>query len=183
MHTLLLLSSLAVVLTGSHVGQPGDPAAKSKEAMKKLVWAAGEWKGVGHVAMGPGERKDSQVHEKLQFKLEGTVLLIEGRGTRTEGGKEMVVHNALAVISFNPGTGKYEMKSWLADGRSTDAWIELVGDRGFDWGFDLPGGVGKTRYKMRLNDKGQWVEKGEFTRDGQQYMEFFEMTLDRVKSD
>lgn len=177
------LAAVLSVCTGfSQTTTPEDPATKSREAMKKLAWAAGEWKGVGHIATGPGARKESQVLEKLQFKLDGIVMLIEGRGTRTEEGKEVVTHSALAVISFNAATSKYEMKSWLVDGRSTDAWIELVGEKGFDWGFDLPANSGKIRYKMRINEKGQWVEKGEFSRDGNQYFEFFDMTLDKVKS-
>lgn len=171
---------LAVLLfSHSAFAQQNDPAAAAKAAMKKLHWMTGEWRGEGSMAMGPGPRRTSKVHEKLAFRLDGTVMLIEGQGTRSEGGKELVVHNALAVISFNQQKGKYEMKTWLANGQSTDAWIELVGESGFDWGFEFPSM--KVRYIMRLNEKGQWTERGESSTDGTKWTEFFNMVLDRQK--
>ena len=36
------------------------------------------------------------------------------------------------------------------------------------------------RFTLHLNDKNQWVEIGEFSRDGNQWMKFMEMTLDKV---
>jgi hypothetical protein len=37
------------------------------------------------------------------------------------------------------------------------------------------------RFTVRLNEKGQWFEVGEFSRDGKAWQKFFEMTLERVK--
>ena len=47
------------------------------------------------------------------------------------------------------------------------------------WGFDYPG-AGRVRFTIGLDAQGQWHEVGEFSRDGTQWMQNFEMTLHRV---
>jgi hypothetical protein len=52
-------------------------------------------------------------------------------------------------------------------------------DNGFDWSFEPNPGI-LIRYQMRLSEKGEWVEKGEMTREGAT-RQFFEMRLQKVK--
>jgi hypothetical protein len=71
------------------------------------------------------------------------------------------------VKAFRKGSGYVDAKGEMKDGA-------------FVWGFDPPQG-GKVRFTLKLNDKGQWLETGEFSRDGKEWMKMLEMTLDRVK--
>ena len=70
------------------------------------------------------------------------------------------------------------MRAYRADGQFIDAWIK-PGEGGLTWSFDIPG-MGTMRYTMRINEKGQWHEIGEMSRDsGTTWNQFFEMTLDK----
>lgn len=40
---------------------------------------------------------------------------------------------------------------------------------------------GDIRFTITLTEKDEWHEAGEFSRDGKNWIEFFEMTLQRVK--
>lgn len=50
------------------------------EKMKPFTTWIGEWRGEGSMRPGPGPAQKSSVHETIQAKLEGSILLIEGIG-------------------------------------------------------------------------------------------------------
>ncbi len=173
---------LIILITG--VGQvfaQAPTAAPIKEEMKKLAHWAGRWKGEGSTRMGPGEPKKSAVEETIQFKLDDTVILIEGVGkARDSDGKETVVHNAMGILSYDITSREYKFKSYLANGRSTDAWFTITGDNQYQWGFDTP--QGKIKYSIAIDPvKKSWTEIGEFSGDGSAWSKFFEMNLTRVE--
>jgi hypothetical protein len=151
------------------------------QEMKKLDFLIGEWTGEGWTEFVPGQRRTSPITEKVQSKLGGMVLLVEGLGKTKVAGQqeEAVVHNALGVITYDAKAKLYRVKSWLADGRSTDAEARFT-DEGFQWGFQTPQGFG-IRYTVKLTDKGAWFERGEMSQDGKSWRQFHEMTLQRVK--
>lgn len=177
---MLLAALCAMVVASSSIVSAQEPAAAARlEAMKKLGILEGDWRGEGWQQMGPGGRKPVSVTEAVRFKLDGTIMVIDGRGTtKNEAGEERVVHNAFAVISYDPAANRYDMKAYLADGRSTDATAEWV-DGAFQWGFATPQGF-RIRYTIRLTDKGEWHEVGEMSQDGTTWRQFFEMTLHRT---
>jgi uncharacterized membrane protein len=142
------------------------------DEMKKLDWWIGEWSGTASMRMGPGEPQQVQQSERIQSKLGGHILFIEGLGK--SGDK--VVHEALGVVSYNERAKKYEFDAWTAREGHADAWIEVGDDKSVKWGFDTPTG-GKIRYSARLTEAGEWNEIGEFSRDGSSWTKFFEMTL------
>lgn len=173
---LLLITSLAT-----------DVAAQTenvnKEKMKALNAWIGKWQGESSMKMGPGEPKKSTVNEKIESKLDGTVLLVEGIGTAMDSNtkQEVIVHHALAVLSYDQQSSQYKFKSYLKDGRSTDAWVNVTGENSFQWGFDVPG-RGKMRYSITLDPvKKTWNEIGEFSADGNSWSKFFEMNLTKVE--
>jgi len=151
------------------------------DEMRQLDWMVGEWKGEAWVRMGAGEPEHVLQHERVQPRLGGRTLLVEGTGKRklADGAAGEVVHEALAVVSFDDKTKQYRFDAWTARDGYVEAWFE-AGANTATWGFDTPQG-GKVRYTISLNDKGQWYEVGEFSRDGKQYMKFFEMTLTKSK--
>ena len=56
--------------------------------------------GSGWASSGAGQRHEISMDEKVQRKVGGTVLLVEGRGTRkTDRGEVVVTHEALALCT------------------------------------------------------------------------------------
>jgi hypothetical protein len=168
-----------LVLPASLLAQ--SPASAHLQEMKKLDFLIGEWAGEGWTEFVPGQRRTSPITEKVQPKLGGTILLVEGLGKNKVPGKqeEVVTHNALGVIAYDASAKLYRVRSYLADGRSTDAEAGFV-EGGFQWAFKGPQGM-SIRYTVKLTEKGEWFEIGEMSRDGQSWRQFHEMTLQRVK--
>jgi hypothetical protein len=177
---LAALSLLAAAPTiAREQGRPPEPT-EQRAALKKLEFIAGKWKGEARQESAPGQWRAITQRETVELKLGGTLLIVEGLGTirPPESKEDVVVFNAFATISYNAGEKKYTMQSFLMDGRRIEPWIEPV-ESGFDWGFDAPGDV-KIRYRMRLNEKKQWHEVGDYKLPNQEWHRFFEMTLDKV---
>src|SRR5262249_36066660 len=78
----LLLSVLPLLAASPVSGQAPTPPAAQLEAMKRFDLWVGEWKGSGWVSSGAGQRHEISMDEKVQRRVGGTVLLVEGRGTR-----------------------------------------------------------------------------------------------------
>jgi hypothetical protein len=118
-----------------------------------------------------GNRYEFDQTELVQLKLDGTALLIEGRGM--SDGK--VIHDALAVVTYNQKDKNYSFMAWLSNREGGEYRGELI-DNFFYW---YPGD--NIRYIIYRNEKGQWYEKGEYNTGGGNWFQFFEMTLDKVK--
>jgi hypothetical protein len=146
---------LVVFVLGETVAQTA-----SKQAMDRLAFLEGQWVGKATAVVGPGESKELEQHESVERRLGGGLMVIEGKGF-VEGAMEF---NAFAIISFDGNSGEYKMQSWLATGETVPAYLRLGEGQSFEWGFDIP--QGKVRYRLHIDDKGQWVEKGEFSPKG-----------------
>jgi hypothetical protein len=159
-----------------------QPGAASREAMKKLDFLAGKWSGDATVTQGQKGKIQLKQTEEIEFRLGGTVLLIEGKGTGRRPGKDQdeLLFNALAVVSYDADAKKYAIKAYRAEGQSVDAILTLT-DKGLVWGFKDPQRGTQVRYTMKLTDKGEWHEVGEYSPDGKAWTQFIEMTLTRVK--
>ena len=158
------------------LAQPSETVAKEK--MKSLASWAGHWQGESSIQMGPGEPKKSKVDEHLEYKLDGTVLLIEGVGKSIPENK--IVHHALGVVSFDQSTNEYRLNSYLKDGRNAQAWLKIIEDNKYQWGFDTPNG--KIKYSITIDPaKKTWNEIGEISNDnGVTWLKFFEMNLKKI---
>jgi hypothetical protein len=169
---------LVVLIIYNISAQPSEAVAKEK--MKPFAPWAGHWQGEGFMQMGPGPQKKSSVDEHLEFKLDGTVMLLEGIGKSVEGNENKIVHHALAVLSYDQTTNQYKLNSYLKDGRSTLAWLNIIEEGKYQWGFDTHNG--KIKYSITLDmSKKAWNEIGEFSNDnGTTWMKFFEMNLKKV---
>ncbi|HYC89003.1 MAG TPA: DUF1579 family protein [Thermoanaerobaculia bacterium] len=142
------------------------------DEMRKLDWWVGEWSGPATIRMGPGEPQQVMQSEKVQSKLGGRALLVEGLGKTGD----QVVHQALGVVSFNEQTKKYEFHAWTAHDGHVEAWFEAGEKDSASWGFTTPQGA-KIRYTINRTEKGEWHEVGEYSPNGTQWMKFFDMTL------
>jgi Protein of unknown function (DUF1579) len=174
----VLVAALTVV---AHVcifaaEQPSSTDSQLRE-MKKLDWLVGQWKGTGWMQMGPQGRREFTITETIQRKLDGLVLVIEGKGKSKEDGSS--VHTALAFVSYDEGAKTFRWRAFTAEGQQTDT-VAKVGTNTLEWGLEIPQ-RGRMRYTIKRNEKGEWFEVGEMTQDGQTWQKFFEMTLQRQK--
>lgn len=174
-----------------------EPAAEAghatPQAMAELAHWAGHWRGEGWIRMGPGEPVKIDSEEWVESRLDGAALVIEGlhrvqdsgaqdsgaqnSGTRADG---RVVHHALALLTWDEAAETYRFRTHVA-GRGPGDFTGRMEDGAFIWGGPMggPAGAGEMRYTIRLED-GTWHEVGDFTRDGETWNRFFEMTLTKV---
>ena len=176
-NVLILIACFAGLSIGKAYAQP--PSKVAQEQLKKLEYWKGDWKGEATSRRGPGEPTLINQEEHIEFRLEGTILLVEGLGRSPEDGSK--IFNALAIINYDEANNQFKMKSYLQEGRSTDAWFKIITENTYEWGFDVPSG--KIKYTITLDPtKGTWNEKGAFSQDGNNWMNFMEMNLKKVSS-
>lgn len=151
------------------------------DEMKKLDFLAGEWKGEAWIQMGPGKPSHAIQTERVTPKAGGAALLIEGlgRAKKDDGTAGDVVHEAVALVRWDEQAKQYRMSTAVAGRGTAEPWLEVRGQNHLVWGLDTP--QGKVRYTITLNERGEWFEIGEHSRDGEKWMKFFEMTLQKVK--
>ncbi len=127
--------------------------------MKRLEFLVGNWSGEATVLRGPDLFAEMAQTESAEFKLDGLVLMIEGVGRAKTDGK--VLLQALGLISFDDEEGTYKMRAFN-DGRWLETEVKLAdGGNAISWGFVL--GAFKTATVLRINENGEWTERGELT--------------------
>ena len=166
----LVVMLLAVAAPGLAEEGAADPGL---EAMHAISFFEGQWEGEGWMRRGPTEPTPFRSSERIESRLDGRVLIVEGLHHAKE--TDEVVHHAVATISYDPETSKYRFLSHLEDGRSGD-YLGRLEEGAFVWGYDVP--RGKIRFTIRIAD-GHWSETGEFSADGTQWNQFFAMELDK----
>ena len=96
------------------------------------------------------------LRRNVEYKLEGLVLLIEGKST-SPGGK--VLFSALATIAYDDGSNMYHFRAYNG-GHYVDTELSALSN-GFTWSFAAgPAHVVNT---MRLTDEGEWEEVTQVT--------------------
>jgi hypothetical protein len=130
-----------------------------REAMRRLAFLAGYWLGPVTVIRGPGEPLHLAQTENVQYKLDGLVLLIEGKSTDADGKEQF---QALATVAFDDALRTYRFRAY-SDGHYIDTELTPLAD-GFSWGFTAgPAHVVNT---MHLTPKGEWQETTEVSVGG-----------------
>ncbi len=126
------------------------------QAMSKLSFLTGHWSGPVNILRRPGDALHLTQTENVEYKLDGLVLLIEGKSTST-GGK--VLFSALATIAYDDTTHTYRFRAYN-DGHYLDTELSILPE-GFLWGFTAgPAHIVNT---MHLTGKGEWDETTEVT--------------------
>jgi hypothetical protein len=169
------LAAVVVLSTGAASAQmppdPGPRIAAQTEAMKKLAFMDGVWRGPAWTVTPSGKHEVTQA-ERIGPLLGGAVKVVEGRGYNADG---TTGFNALGIISFEPATGVYSMRSY-AMGQAGDFKLAPTAD-GYVW--EIPAGPMTIRYTAVIKN-GAWREIGERVVPGQAPMQFFEMNLKRL---
>lgn len=161
------------------LSQPQIPSPEVyRDAMKRFAFMEGEWSGEGWMEMTPGQRHTFTQTERVEFRQEGTILMVVGQGLGPAG--ERKVHDAFGVISFDAASGTYTLTAWSYPGRKGEFEL-LPEENGFEWGFK--NGPATIRYRMRLDENGHWHETGEMSLDDETWRTFLEFTVKRVSSE
>jgi hypothetical protein len=149
--------------------------------MKKLHFLKGQWKGEAWMMTQSQEKQFIIQTENVEVKQNGLVLTIQGTGIDKNSlrSKPKMVHDAFAILYFDKGRQKIRMMAFTKGNRIFTE-PKVGSDRSMIWGFTIPN-VGEVKYTIRLNEKEQWFEIGEFSRDGVQWFQNFEMTLNKIE--
>lgn len=170
------LVTIAAVLpwTASGQGRPDTATllAAQRAAMAPFAYMDGVWRGPAWTLQPSGEKHNVTQTERIGPFLDGTVKVIEGRGYNEDG---KVGFNALGIVSYNPDTKAYSIRSY-ALGHVGDFVLTQNAD-GFVW--EIPAGPATIRYTAVVKD-GKWHEVGDRIVSGQEPSRFFEMTLKRA---
>ncbi len=149
---------------------------KQHEAMRKLDFLLGKWRGRGWIMFGPNKRETFEINESVEMKLDNLVVVIEGVGT--SDGK--IIHNALGLLSYDADKQQYVWEAFTKTGNRIETAPEISANK-FVWGFSNAQMGGEVRYTISLNEKGNWLEIGEFSRDGgKTWFKNFEMQLQKI---
>jgi hypothetical protein len=172
--TFPILVFIAITASPLLAQAPVDQKA-AIDALKQVAFLQGTWSGRGWVQMGQGPKQEFTQTEAVEAKLDGAVLLIEGIG-HSEGENARKVHDALAVLSFDPVGETLVFSSFMAGRRRLDVVPEITQNT-FTWSFSPPKG-GEVRYSIQV-ESDTWQEVGEFSTDGESWHQFLEMSLKR----
>ena len=169
----LVAATMLVVPTLVAAAQPAQNSADvQREAMRKLAFLAGQWSGPLSVFRGPGEPMRLTQHEDVEFKLDGLVLLIEGKSIGSDGKAQF---EALATVAYDDASQTYRIRAYH-DGRYVDSPLTVLAD-GFSWGF--ASGPAKIANTMHLTAKHEWQETTEVTVGDRPAQRSVEMLLTR----
>jgi hypothetical protein len=149
--------------------QTSETDSISKAKIKELDFMVGNWKGTGWM-MGKNGKSEFEQTERIEYKLDSTAILIEGKGM--SNGK--IIHNALAILTYNKSEDNYSFRSYLPSGMNAEFKAEIIENKLYWYPSD------NVRYVIWKNEKEQWYEKGEYKTENS-WNQFFEMTLDREK--
>ena len=170
-HTLLIVLCL---FTYQSEAAYTDKNAQIK--MSELDFMVGQWKGKGWIMNRERKKEFFNQTEKVEWRLDKTAILIEGKGL--DPTKNIITHHALAMINWQDKSKQFRFVSVLANGRDGTFSGEINKAGQFVW--QMNDSYGTRRFIIEINSNGQWFEIGEFSKDGKQWHQFFEMTLDRM---
>jgi hypothetical protein len=156
--SLMLLATVFISFSLSLAAQQpvSNTVAAQREAMRKLSFLTGHWSGPVTIVRGPGEALHLTQTEDVEYKLDGLVLLIEGKSTSADG---RVLFSALATIAYDGASHIYCFRAYN-EGHYLDTELSVPAN-GFSWGFTAgPAHIVNT---MHLTGKGEWDEVSEAT--------------------
>ena len=172
--SLLLFLTLAAC-SAAVFGQQQNPAvliAAQREAMKRLAYMDGQWRGPAWTILPTGVKHEVTQTERIGPFLDGSVKVLEGKGFEPDG---KATFNAFGTISFNSTSGVYTLHSY-AQGYVGDFVLTPTVD-GYIW--EIPAGPVTIRYTATIKD-GAWREVGDRIAPGKEPVRFFEMNLKRI---
>lgn len=166
------LAILAVPVGAS--AQPGAAARldAQRQAMARLSFMDGVWRGPAWAQLPDGRHELTQTERVGPF-LAGAVRVVEGRGYEADG---RIGFNALGVISFDPATGVFSIRTF-AQGRAGAYPLTLI-EGGVVW--EIPVGPNMVIRHTAMIGNGRWHEISELIAQGRPPLRVAELDLRRV---
>lgn len=155
---LLVTTLVAVPGVHSMAQEPNPNRIDAQEkAMQSLSFLVGNWLGPVTIMRGTGEPLHLTQTEAVEYKLDGLVMLVEGKSTDSNG---KVLFSALATIAYDDASHQYRFRGYN-DGHYIDTELLVIPNQGFSWGFTAgPAHIVNT---MKLSGRGEWNEVTEAT--------------------
>lgn len=178
-----MMSGVAMVVglgVAGGAGAQGLPPAA--EELELLEWMVGDWEGAGWMEYSPGERGEFRGTERVERRMGGRLVVVEGRFTAWMGPElgDVVVHEAVGILDFDPQAGRFRFRTYTAFGPEAGGLHEAEVSAGrMVWGYEDPR-MGRVRYTIERTEGDEWHEVGDASRDGgTSWYRFFEMRLAR----
>jgi hypothetical protein len=158
--TVLAAVFMILFISPLSAQQPASSSADvQREAMRQLSFLAGHWSGPATIVRGPGEALHLTQTEDVEYKLDGLVLLVEGKSTSADG---KVAFGALATIAYDDASRTYRFRAYH-DGHYLDTELSVRANS-FSWSFT--DGRAHIVNTMHLTGKREWNEVTEVTVGG-----------------
>ncbi len=156
------------------MAQEGNP--EQQEAMQKLRWMIGNWAGSSIVNIGD-QKQLTNIRESIQSGLDGTILTINVIATDKDSNtrRQLLAYTSFSVISYDLKNKSYRWTSWRNSEKYYDEYSFSVDNNSFEYISNENGG--KVRYKAKLGSDGEFLETGEYSKDGSSWGEFITMKL------
>ena len=168
MKTKALLVILSLSLDFLCFSQTSHTDSLCKSEIRKLEFMTGNWKGAAWTLGLNGEKNYFEIKQKIQFKLDTTLLHIERMGIMYG----QTVYNELDIISFVKQDSAFVFDTFLSDGNRGRFKGSLSGKK-FNWHpYD------NTDYTILLNEQGEWSETAQL-RNGDTVIRFLEIKLEK----
>ncbi len=169
--SIFLLLFITLGYSGGHENVE-ETLKLQRQAMTKFDMLDGEWRGSAWTIERGGKKVNMTQTERVGSFLDGAVKVIEGKAFDEDG---QTLFNALAIISYDTHKKKFNFRTY-AKGHAGDLNIKPTSN-GFEW--VLERGTMKIQYTATIKD-GIWHEVGVRHMEGQEPIQFFEMTLKRI---
>lgn len=180
--TNICIAALLVVASLAAAAGDADPAAPAEQlqAMSRLQPWVGLWQGSGWAMTGPGQRESFEITERITARLDGSVLLVEGRSTSTgDDGLEVVTHEALGVVYYDSTAQRYNFQTHDLRGRANEVELKVDQDGVMRWAFQDEASGSQLRFEIRIEGD-TWHETGRVSPDGgDNWYPMLDMTLNR----
>ena len=157
-----------------------DAAAHATEPMRPLSFLVGKWQGkVRYETSGTTPPREVNWSADVRYNLGGSMLLIDERGSDIAN-PDSTTRAVLVVVQWDPSAKDYPGRLYFSTKDAAGSVEGRASVQGETFVLQTTSPTQITRYTLRLNEKGQWYEVGESSRDGgNSWRRFFEMTLTR----
>lgn len=174
MSTMFPAAAFLISFSLSLGAQPAvsNSVETQRSGMRKLSFLTGRWSGPVNIFRGPGDALHLTQTEDVEYKLDGLVLLIEGKSTSADG---KAPFRALTTIAYDDSSHTYRFRAYH-DGHYLDTELSVLAN-GFSWSFTAgPAHIVNT---MHLTGKGEWEEVTEATVGGNPPYHSMDMLLSK----
>lgn len=86
--------------------------AEAQSNLSPLSFMFGTWKGSGTIS-SPEGKKVTDITENVSTKMSGTLIVVEGLGTRTDPatGEKTIVHDAFGILTQDKTSRQWMMRA------------------------------------------------------------------------